>query len=101
MEKGKHWGEALRLLHEMLHRSLRPDVVSDNAAISVCEQGKHWEEPFYVLQEMLHRSLIDKAVSHQRVREGQALGGSPSLGSKENRESRSQETPVGAATWQS
>jgi len=35
------------LLHSwqiMLHRSLTPNVVRHNAAISACEKGKHWEE---------------------------------------------------------
>ena len=57
MEKGKHWGEALRLLHEMLHRSPTPDVVSHNAVISACEKGKHWEKALRLLEEMLRRSL--------------------------------------------
>ncbi len=39
-EKGKHWEEALRLMQEMLHRSLAPDVVSHSAAISACEKGR-------------------------------------------------------------
>ena len=42
-EKGRRWEEALRLLQEMLQRSLTPDVVSHSAAISACEKGKHWQ----------------------------------------------------------
>ena len=48
----------------MLHRSLTPEVVSHNAAISACEKGKHWEEALRLLQEMLHRSLTPDVVSH-------------------------------------
>ena len=40
-EKGKHWENALRLLQEMIHRTLTPSVVSHNAAISACEKGQH------------------------------------------------------------
>ena len=48
----------------MLERSCMLDVVSYNAAISVCEKGKHWEEALRLLQEMLHRSLTPNVVSH-------------------------------------
>ena len=47
----------------MLHRSLTPDVVSHNAAISACEKGKHWGEALRLLQEMLHRLLTPNAAS--------------------------------------
>ena len=48
----------------MLHRSLTPNVVSHNAAISACEKGRHWEETLRLLQAMLHRSLTPDVVSH-------------------------------------
>ena len=51
-------------MHEMLHGSLTPDVVSHNAAISACEKGKHWEEALRLLQDMLQRSLTPSVVSH-------------------------------------
>ena len=47
----------------MLQRSLTPDSVSHNAAISACEKGKHWEEALRWLQEMLQRSLTPNVVS--------------------------------------
>ncbi len=58
---------ALRLLQEMLHRSLAPDVVSHSAVISACEKRKHWEEALRLLQEMLHRSLTPSVVSYNVV----------------------------------
>ena len=42
-ETGRHWEEALGLLHEMLHALLTPDMASHSAVISACEKGKHWE----------------------------------------------------------
>ena len=41
MLRRQHWEEALCLLHEMLHRSLMPSVVSYSAAISACDKGQH------------------------------------------------------------
>ena len=38
-EKCMYWGEALRLLQEMLRTSLTPNMVSHNAVISACEKG--------------------------------------------------------------
>ena len=56
--------------------------MSHSAAISACDKGLHWDKAFRLLQEMLHRSLVrlgEPQRSHQRVREGQALGEGPSL----------------------
>ena len=80
-EKGKHWEGALRLLQEMLHRSLTPNVVSHSAAISACEKGKHWEEALGFAEgdgpQIAHARCGKPQWSHQRVWEGQALGGGP------------------------
>ena len=51
----------------MLRRSLTPDVVSHNAAISACEKGKRWAEALRLLQEMLRTSLTPDVVSHSAV----------------------------------
>ncbi len=63
-EKGKRWGEALRLLQEMLHRSLAPGVVSHSAAISACEEGTHLSLTLILLRRRPPISLAPCAAIH-------------------------------------
>lgn len=63
-EKGAHWEEGLRLLLEVLHRPLTPDMVSYNAVSSSYEKGEHWEYALRLLQGILQRFITPDVVSH-------------------------------------
>ena len=45
------WESALRLLDEMEQRSLQPNVISFNAALSALEKARQWEQAVQLLDE--------------------------------------------------
>ena len=42
-EKGGRWVMALELFNSMGGRGVKPDAISNSAAISACEKGGQWE----------------------------------------------------------
>ena len=64
MREGGKWERALALLDEMPQRSLEPNVISFNAAISACEKGSQWERALSLLEDMQSRGLNPDVISY-------------------------------------
>ena len=47
----------------MIQRSLEPDVVSFNIAMSACNTSKQWEKALQLFEEMQHRRLEPDVIS--------------------------------------
>ena len=65
--------DVFRLLREMLHRSLAPDVVDYSASISAYEEGRHWGRPLAYsgsAPQIAHVQCGKLHGSHPRVWEG-------------------------------
>ena len=79
-EKGEQWEEALRLLQEMPHMSLMPDVVSYSAAMSACEKrraclGGSPSTAARDASQVVHARCGELQRSHERMREKASLFG--------------------------
>ena len=52
-----------RILPEMQHRQLEPDVMSFNAACSACEKRQQWQQSLGMLSEMEYQHLEPNVIS--------------------------------------
>ena len=46
-----------RMLPEMQHRQLEPDVISFDAVCSACEKRQQWQQGLWMLSEMEYQHL--------------------------------------------
>ena len=53
---------ALRMLCELLHGLLAPEVVCHGVVLGVCEKGEYWEYALHLLREMLRGPLTSGVV---------------------------------------
>mmetsp|Transcript_150024 Transcript_150024/g.273084 ORF Transcript_150024/g.273084 Transcript_150024/m.273084 type:complete len:865 (+) Transcript_150024:69-2663(+) len=62
-EKYGQWAEAAMLLKKMNSKSLKPEVISYNAAISACEKSGRWDQALRLLEKVSTAGLTPNAAS--------------------------------------